>query len=80
VVAGFALGVVEVLLPGYIFLGFAVGAVLTGVLVGLGVIGGTVAPLVFAFALMSLIAWFCLRRVFGVHQGAVKIWDRDVND
>ena len=30
VVAGFALGVVEVLLPGFIFLGFAIGAVVTG--------------------------------------------------
>ena len=30
VVLGFALGVLEILAPGYIFLGFAIGAVLTG--------------------------------------------------
>ena len=40
VVAGFALGVVEVLMPGFIFLGFAIGAVITGLLVGIGVLGG----------------------------------------
>lgn len=37
VILGFALGVLEVLAPGFIFLGFAIGAVVTGVLVGIGV-------------------------------------------
>ena len=32
VVLGFALGVLEILVPGYIFLGFAIGAVVTGIL------------------------------------------------
>ena len=36
IAGGFALGVAEVLLPGFIFLGFAAGAVLTGVLLGIG--------------------------------------------
>lgn len=80
VVAGFALGVVEVLVPGYVFLGFAIGAVLTGALVGAGLLGGSVAPLVFAFALLSLLAWLALRRVFGMHKGQVKIWHSDVNE
>ncbi|MBC7677216.1 MAG: hypothetical protein H7173_14360, partial [Rhodoferax sp.] len=65
VVAGFALGVVEVLVPGFIFLGFAIGAVITGVLVGIGLLGANVAVLVLVFALASLGAWFALRQMFG---------------
>ena len=30
IVAGFSLGVLEILAPGYIFLGFAIGALVTG--------------------------------------------------
>ena len=80
VVAGFALGVVEVLVPGFIFLGFAIGAVITGVLVGVGLLGANVAVLVLAFALASLAAWFGLRKMFGVKGGEVKLWDKDINE
>lgn len=79
VVLGFALGVLEILAPGYIFLGFAIGAVLTGILVGIGIPAGT-AMLVLIFAVLSVIAWLILRRTMGVRQGQVKIWDRDIND
>ena len=80
VVAGFALGVVEVLVPGFIFLGFAIGAVITGVLVGIGLLGANVAVLVLVFALASLGAWFVLRRMFGARGGDVKLWDKDINE
>lgn len=79
VVLGFALGVLEILAPGYIFLGFAIGAVLTGVVVGLGVTAG-VPALILIFAIASVIAWLVLRRTMGVRRGQVKIWDRDIND
>ena len=80
VVAGFALGVVEVLVPGFIFLGFAIGAVITGVLVGIGLLGANVAVLVLVFALASLGAWFVLRQMFGAQGGDVKLWDKDINE
>jgi len=80
VVAGFGLGVLEVLVPGFIFLGFAVGAVLTGVLVGLGLLGAHVPLLVLAFAVLSVLAWLALRATMGVRRGQVKLWDRDIND
>lgn len=80
VILGFALGVLEVLAPGYIFLGFAIGAVLTGVLVGIGLAPGGLAALVLMFAVLSVAAWLVLRRVVGVREGQVKIWDRDIND
>ena len=49
VVAGFALAALEVVLPGYIFLGFAIGAVLTGILVGIGLLGGSMSALLLIF-------------------------------
>jgi membrane protein implicated in regulation of membrane protease activity len=80
VVLGFALGVLEVLAPGYIFLGFAIGAVLTGMLVGLGLAPAGLPALIFIFAVASVISWLVLRRTVGVRKGQVKIWDRDIND
>ena len=79
VVLGFALGVLEILVPGFIFLGFAIGAILTGALVGFGLPAGLPA-LILIFAVASVVAWLVLRRTMGVREGQVKIWDRDIND
>ena len=80
VVLGVALAVLEVLVPGFIFLGFAIGAVVTGGLVGLGALGSNVPMLVLVFAVLSLVAWVLLRRLVGVKAGQVKVWDKDIND
>lgn len=80
IVAGFSLGVLEVLVPGFIFLGFAIGAVLTGGLVGLGVLGASLPALVLVFAVVSVLAWLALRATMGVRKGQVKMWDKDIND
>ena len=80
VVFGFALGVLEVLIPGFIFVGFAIGAVLTGALVGLGLAPTGVAALLLIFAVASLVAWLVLRQTLGVRKGQSKIWDRDINE
>ncbi|MFZ1470831.1 MAG: hypothetical protein WAT09_17915 [Paracoccaceae bacterium] len=79
IVLGFALGVLEVIVPGFIFLGFAIGAVFTGIIAGLG-LTGSLPLLVLIFALASVLAWLVLRRVMGVRETQVKIWDRDIND
>jgi len=83
-VGGLVLGIVEVVLPGYIFLGFAVGAVAVGLLLLIGGAFGlsfaTIAPLLLLFALASLIGWYVVRRTFGPREGQVKIWEKDVND
>jgi inner membrane protein len=80
IVAGFALGVLEIIIPGYIFLGFAIGAVFTGALIGIGVLGASLPVAILIFALASLGAWYALRALLGRHEGQVKIWDKDVND
>jgi len=76
---GIGLGILEVIVPGYIFLGFAIGAVMTGVLIGLG-LTASVSVLILTFGLISLASWFVLRQLFGVRRGQVKIWDRDINE
>jgi len=79
VVFGVALAVLEVLVPGFVFLGFAISAVMVGVLVAIGLIGGNVPVLVLVFAVLALAAFVVLRRVVGVTKGQVKVWDKDIN-
>ena len=83
--AALALGILEVLAPGYIFLGFALGAAATGLVLLVGGpmtlwLAGSLGWLLVFFAVVSLVAWVVLRRVLGVRDGQVKIWDRDINE
>lgn len=82
VVAGFLLAIIEVLVPGYIFIGFAIGSMLTGLLLWAGVLGseGGIAPLLLFYALASVAAWIGLRAIFGKPGERPKIWERDIND
>lgn len=80
VVGGIALAVLEVLAPGYIFLGFAIGAICTGLLIAIGLLGGSLSVLILVAAVLSLVAWYLLRRIFKLQNGDVKIWKRDIND
>lgn len=84
-VLALALATLEIFIPGYIFLGFAVGAAASGILMA---VGGPLADLmaqslpltVLIFAVGSLVGWLVLRRVVGVRDGQVKVWDRDINE
>ena len=60
-------------------IGFAIGALLTGLLVLVGV-SASLPVLLTVFAVLSLAAWFVLRAKFGKVDGQVKIWHKDVND
>jgi len=80
IVAGFALGVLEVLAPGFIFLGFAAGALATGVLIGFGIPDDSLPLLLFIFAVLSVLAWLGMRQIFGVRSGKKRAWDKDIND
>lgn len=81
IVVGFVIGAFEVVLPGYIFLGFAGGAVVTGLGLGLGIVGGeSLSLLLMIFAFASLLIWGGLRLALGTRPGQVKIWDRDINE
>lgn len=80
IVGGFAIGALEVALPGYVFLGFAVGAVAVGALTAIGLLGGSFPLMILIFAILSLAAWVGLRAAFPYQSGKVKIWKRDIND
>ena len=79
-VAAIALMGLEVLAPGFIFLGFGVGAGIVALLLALGLFGSNIAVILLIFAVLSLMAWLAMRRVFGLRKGQVKIWDKDIND
>jgi membrane protein implicated in regulation of membrane protease activity len=82
--AALLLVIFEMFVPAYVFLGFAIGAGMTGV--GLWLAGpesafATSLPLLLVvFAVLSLIAWIVLRRVIGIRKGQIKIIDKDIND
>lgn len=78
--AGLILAILEVLVSGYVLLGFACGAVLTGALTAAGLVGASVGPVVLLFALASLAAWWLLTRIFGLPRDKTKIIHRDINE
>lgn len=85
IAAGLALAILEVIVPGFLFAGFAVGAVLTGAIIGLGIPGAAwmSASLINAlviFAVVSVIAWLAMRRLLGVRHGQMKRIDHDINE
>ena len=86
IAAGFVIGIFETLIPGFfLFVGFAIGAVLTGIWMGLGLPGAgwmMAGPgnSLTVFAVLSLLAWLALRQLVGVRGGQVKKIDHDIND
>lgn len=78
--AALALATLEVIVPGYIFLGFAIGSFIVGALLLLGLSGLSLPIMLVIFAVLSLGAYLAMRKVFGLKTGQVKIWDRDIND
>lgn len=85
VAGGLVLGLIEVVIPGYVFVGFALGAIVTGLLLLSGIwpagwMAEGIANHLLVFAIISLISWLALRRVLGVRRGQVKLWDRDINE
>ena len=83
--AALALGILELLAPAYVFLGFAAGGVVMALalLVGgpaAGWIAGSLPLALLVFALVSGAAWVGLRTALGAPGGTSRIVHRDVND
>lgn len=78
--AALVLGILEILAPGFVFLGFAIGAAAVALL--LLVSGGSwgLPLLLLIFAGLSLAAWLLLKRLFALPKGQVKTFDHDIND
>ena len=80
-IAALVLVIVETLAPGFIALGFGISA---GVIAALLFFfpGLSFAPSLFVllFAVLALVSWLVLRRVFSLPTGQVKTFDHDIND
>lgn len=80
IAAALILGILEVLAPGYVFLGFALGALAVGLVLMNTGLGLSLPVLLLIFAALSLIAWLGLRHFFALPKGQVKTFDTDIND
>ncbi|NOD33601.1 MULTISPECIES: NfeD family protein [unclassified Ruegeria] len=78
--AALALGILEIVLPGFIFLGFAIGAAITGLLLIIPGLTMSLHVLALIFAVLSLVAWLVLRKLFALPHGQVKTFKHDIND
>ena len=77
--AALVLGILELLAPGFIFLGFAIGAAFVAFMLLMPVTMGLPA-LLMIFAVLSLIAWIGLRQVFRAPGGDARKFESDIND
>ena len=78
--AALVFGILEMLLPSYIFLGFALGAGVMGILLWSGALPVDASWSLVVFAALSLVAYVLLRWLFGNTGERVKIINRDIND
>lgn len=78
--AGLVVALIELLLPGYLFIGTALALVAMGGLLLAGLWPGGLAGALVVTGLLSIAAWVLLRRLMGVQRDQVRIWDRDIND
>jgi len=68
----------EIVIPGFIFIGFACGAAVVALLVLLPVELG-LTPLLAIFAAASLLAWVVLRRIFRKTDDQTRTIHEDIN-
>ena len=76
---GLVLVILETVLPGFVLLGFGIGAVVVGLLISLG-LSMMLPKLVLLFATVSLITWAGLRALFRPKKANVKTFENDIND
>lgn len=77
------LGILELLLPGFIFLGFAGGAAVLGIAMALlpALFAGiSFNALMAIFAGLSLICWLLLRFAFRGQSSGARVVTHDIND
>jgi membrane protein implicated in regulation of membrane protease activity len=85
VAGGLVLAILEVALPGYIFVGFALGMISTGLLLWSGQwpaawLAADIANALAFAAGLSVVIWLGLRMTLGVRKGQSKTFDRDINE
>lgn len=76
--AALGLAILETLIPGYVFLGISIGAAMMALIVALPLSIGPAAILAI-FAVLSLVAWLILRRVFRARNDQSRVIHDDIN-
>lgn len=79
VCAALLLGLIELLVPASIFLGFAIGALAMALLVAIFTITNT-AALLALFGALSLLGWIVLKLAFRRQSSGRRIVTHDIND
>ena len=83
IVLALVLAIIEVLAPGFIFLGIAIGAALVGLMILVlpeTMSGLTPNAMLALFGGLSLLSWIVLKMLFRRQSSGAKIVTRDVND
>ena len=80
IIAALVLAALELVLPGWFFLGFALAVLLMGVVLLVGLWPAGLPLALVATAVLTWLIWLALRRAFGRNRGEVRIWTRDIND
>ncbi|GHG25598.1 NfeD family protein [Paracoccus aerius] len=79
-IAAFVLAGVELLVPGWAFMGLAAAVGLMGILMLAGLWSAGLPLTLVVTALLSALAWLLFRRLWPTSRGERRIWDRDIND
>ena len=79
-IAGLVLAGIELLVPGWAFMGLAASVGLMGILMLTGLWTAGLPVTLVVTALLSAVACMLFRRVWPTSQGSRRVWDRDIND
>ncbi|MNP77583.1 hypothetical protein D3C76_1750390 [compost metagenome] len=80
IIAALVLGALEIVLPGWFFLGIALAVGVMGLAILVGIWTGGLPMALVVTAALSGVIWLGLRRIFGSSRGDVRIWTRDINE
>ncbi|MEM6638242.1 MAG: hypothetical protein AAF667_20430 [Pseudomonadota bacterium] len=79
VAGALVLAILEIVIPAFLFLGFSIGAAVTGLLMFLDVFNGSLPFVLVVFAVVSLVSWIGLRVAFGTRSHEVRTFKDDIN-
>lgn len=80
-IAALGLAILEMLVPSFLALGFAISAAIIGAGLGLGVLPvDGFGALLALFAGLAVLAWIALRWAFRLPGSKPKTFDHDIND
>lgn len=80
IIAALVLALIDLMLPGYIFMGVALATALMGVALLAGLWTGSLPVALVVTAILSGVIWLALSRMRGVDRSETRIWHRDIND